>query len=344
MNRRIHSFLSWILVSGATLAISFVLIAFVGSDINVAASSFIRGIFGSTYALSEVVVRATPLLLAALGVSVGFKTGFTNLGAEGQLYMGAIAITATAMAFPGLPPILMIPLVLVAGFIAGGFWALIPGYLKARFSISEVIMTIMLNYVAINLTGILVRTSLKDPSYPYPMSPILSESSWFAPLLLPTRIHAGIIVALVMALAVHLLIFHARIGFEMRAVGMNKRACQCGGIKVGRATIISAIVGGGLAGLAGVTEVAGLHHRLIEGISPGFGYVAIIVALLGKNHPAGMVLAALGIAALQVGSMAMQRAAGVPTSIASIIMGILILLVVVRDSTRRIGISEGGAT
>lgn len=328
-------------VAGITLLIAGALIILVGSDLLIAVSSFLRGIFGSTYAMSEVIVRATPLMLAALGVSIGFKTGFTNLGAEGQLYMGSIAITAVAMAFPSLPPLILILLAMLAGFIAGGLWALIPGFLKAKFSISEVIMTIMLNYIAINLVGVLVRTVLTDPSYPYPMSPMLSEASWFPQLLAPTRIHAGIILALIAVLATNILMFRSRVGFEMRAVGLNSRACRCSGIAVTRATILSAVAGGGLAGLAGVSEIAGLHHRLIEGISPGFGYIAIIVALLGKNHPVGIVFASLGIAALQVGSMAMQRTAKVPTSIASIIMGTLILLLVIRDARRTVTASEG---
>ena len=213
MKRRDDEWVSLLVVTGATLLVAFGLIALVGSNLMVAASSFLRGIFGSSYAMSEVLVRATPLMLAALGVSIGFKTGFTNLGAEGQLYMGAIAITATALVFPGLPPIVMIPLVILVGFAAGGAWALIPGFLKARFSISEVIMTIMLNYVAINLVGILVRTSLKDPAYPYPMSPILPESANFMQMLPPTRIHAGLVMALLMVIAVHLLVFRSRLGF-----------------------------------------------------------------------------------------------------------------------------------
>lgn len=335
--------LSMVWTGGATLAVAIILIVLVGSDVPLAVMSFLKGIFGSTYALSEVVVRATPFMLAGLGVSVGFKTGFTNLGAEGQIYAGAIAMSATAMLFPSLPAPLMIPLVIVVGFVAGGAWALLPGILKARFAISEVIMTIMLNYVAINLTGVLVRTALKDPSYPYPMSPMLSNTSDFVQLFPPTRIHGGIILALLALLAVHVLLFRSRLGFEMRAVGLNSRACACSGIAVNRALIISAIVGGGLAGLAGVSEIAGLHHRLIEGISSGFGYVAIIVALLGKNNPVGIVFASLGIAALQVGSMAMQRAAKVPTSIASIIMGTLILLLVIRDAKRSVSMPEGGA-
>ncbi len=342
MKRGMDGLKSLLLVVGGTVALAFLLILMVGGDIPTALGSFLRGIFGSTYAMGEVLVRATPLLLASLGVGIGFKTGFTNLGAEGQLYMGSITITTVAMLFPSLPPLVMIPLVMVLGFFAGGLWALIPGFLKARFSISEIIMTIMLNYVAINLVGILVRTILRDPAYPYPMSPMLTESVHFSQMLLPTRIHGGLPVALVMVIAVYMLLFRSRLGYEMRAVGLNARACRCSGIKVDRAMVLSAMIGGGLAGLAGVGEIAGLHHRLIEGISPGYGYMAIIIALLGKNHPVGILIASLGIAALQVGSMAMQRSAGIPTSIASTIMGAMVLLLVVRDARSRITIVEEG--
>ena len=327
MKRTILSFAVMIIV---ILLVSFLLIAMVGSDIPTSLASFFRGIGGSTYAMAEVLVRATPLMLAALGVSVGFRTGFLNIGSEGQIYLGAIAITWLGMTFPSLPAPLMIALALVLGSLAGGLWALIPGLLKAKFGLSEVINTIMLNYIAINLVGILVRTSLKDPTYPYPMSPMLPVSTNFAQLLPPTRLHAGLLLALVCAALVYLLMFRTTPGFCMRAVGLNARACQCSGIAASKYVIISALISGALSGLAGVSEIAGLHHRLIEGISPSYGYLAIIVSLLGRNHPVGIVFASLGIAALQVGSMSMQRSSGVPTSIASIIMGLVVIMILSR--------------
>lgn len=229
----------------------------------------------------------------------------------------------------------MLVLSLVLGFLSGGLWALIPGLLKAKFGLSEVINTIMLNYIAINLVGILVRTSLKDPTYPYPMSPMLPASTNFLQLLSPTRLHAGLLLALVCAALVYLLMFRTTLGFCMRAVGLNARACQCSGIAVSKYVIISSLVSGGLSGLAGVSEIAGLHHRLIEGISPSYGYLAIIVSLLGRNNPVGIVFASLGIAALQVGSMSMQRSSGVPTSIASIIMGLVVIMILSRKSLFR---------
>lgn len=327
MRRTILSFVVTILI---ILSVSFLLIALVGSDISTSLVSFLKGIGGSSYAVAEVLVRATPLMLAALGVSVGFRTGFLNIGAEGQIYLGAIAITWLGMTFPSLPAPIMVLLSLVLGFLAGGFWAVIPGVLKAKFGLSEVINTIMLNYIAINLVGILVRTSLTDPTYPYPMSPMLPESTFFMQLLPPTRLHAGLLLALVCTLLIYVLMFRTTSGFCMRAVGLNARACQCSGIGVKAYVIISSAISGGLGGLAGVSEIAGLHHRLIEGISPSYGYLAIIVSLLGRNHPVGIVFASLCIAALQVGSMSMQRASGVPTSIASIIMGLVVIMILSR--------------
>ncbi len=330
MNRSTRNAISLVAVGVFVLVVSLLLIAMVGSSIPKALSSFLRGIVGSTYSIGEVLVRATPLILAALGVSVGFRTGFLNIGAEGQIYLGAIAVTWLGMTFPNLPPVLMITFALILGFLAGGFWSVVPGILKAKFGLSEIINTIMLNYIAINLVGILVRTSLKDPTYPYPMSPILPESTYFPMLLLPTRLHAGLILALVCAALVYLLMFRTSTGFCMRAVGLNKRASICSGISVTGHVVLSSLISGGLAGLAGVSEIAGLHHRLIEGISPSYGYLAIVVSLLGKNHPFLIILSALGIAALQVGSMAMQRSSGVPTSIASIIMGLLVIMILAR--------------
>jgi simple sugar transport system permease protein len=321
--------LSLLSIALITMAVATVMILAVGSNLALALGGFVRGIFGSWYNFSEVLVRATPLILAGLGVAVGFRTGFTNIGAEGQIYMGAIAVTVLALAFPGLPAPIMIPAAILAGFVFGGIWSLIPGFLKARFGISEVINTIMFNYIAINLTGILVRTALKDPSYPYPMSPMLPESAALPVLLEPARLHGGFIVALLAALAVYVLVFRSPQGFRMRAVGLNSRAALCAGISPYKNLLLSAFISGGLAGIAGVGEIAGLHHRLLEGISPSFGYVAIIVALLGRSHPGGVVLSALGIAALQMGSRSMERT-GVPAAIASVIMGLVVLLILAR--------------
>jgi ABC-type uncharacterized transport system permease subunit len=333
--KKVRIVFSYLCIAIMALLIAVVLIILVGSDVSKAFAGFLRGIFGSTYSIAEVLVKATPLTLCGLGIAVGFRSGFTNLGAEGQLYMGAIAATSVALWRPQLPAAVMIPLILLAGFLMGGIWSVIPGFLKARLKISEVIVTIMFNYIAINIVGILVRTVLKDPSYPYPMSPELPEAAFLPSILQPTRLHAGVIIPVLCGIVVYLLVWKTSAGYQMRAVGLNPRASKCFGISVYRNIILSSVISGGLAGIAGAIEIAGLHHKLLEGLSPNYGYIAIIVSLLGNNHPAGVIVAALGIAALEVGSLAMQRSAGVPTSISFIIMGSIVVLILARKTIFR---------
>jgi simple sugar transport system permease protein len=323
---------SQLLVALAVALVWAVCVRVAGADLPRAAAGFLRGALGTGYGISEVLVRATPILLAGLGVSIGFQTGFFNIGAEGQIYVGATAATACALALPGLPSWLLLPLGLLAGFAAGGAWALGPGWLKARLGLSEIINTIMFTYVAVNVVGILLRTAMKDPVYPLPVSPATPEAFTLPVLLEGSRLHAGLVVALLAAAVAQVLMRHTAPGFRMRAVGQNPRASQCAGISVGRSVLLAAGLSGGLAGLAGAVEIAGIHHRLLEGISPGFGYTAIVVALLGRNRPAGIVLASLGIAVLQVGSTSMQRVAGVPSSIAWIVMGTLMIAVLTRPA------------
>ena len=330
--KQFRKFLSFLGISVLTLSITVLLILMVGSNVYQAFSGFLSGILGSFYSVSEVMVKATPLILTGLGVAVGSRSGFINIGAEGQLYMGSIAVTCIAFWLNDLPAIVMVPLVILGGFVFGGVWAVIPGFLKARFGISEVITTLMFNYIAISIVGILVRTVLKDPSGSLPMSAFLPDGATLPILMSSTRLHAGLLVALICVVIVWILVWKTPIGYEMRAVGLNPRACKCSGISVYRNIILSSLISGGLAGIAGVCEVSGLHHKLLEGISPGYGYIAIIVALLGRNHPVGVVISALGIAALQVGSLGMQRMAGVPTSISTIIMGGVVLLILARKS------------
>lgn len=330
--KRLNKSLSFLYITLIVLLIAVLLIILVGSSIPNAFYGFFVGIFGSKYAIAEVFVKATPLILAGLGIAVGFRSGFTNLGAEGQLYMGAIAATYFALKFPNLPKLIMIPMLMVVGFISGGLWAVIPGVLKAKFKISEIIVSIMLNYIAINIVGIMVRTVLKDPEYPYPMSPNIPDSAILSTLVESTRLHSGLIIALIAAVLTYIFVWKTATGYQMRACGINPRASMCSGISLYNSIILSALISGGLAGLAGVSEIAGLHHKLIEGLSPNYGYTAIIVALLGRNHPLGVVIAAIGISALQVGSLSMQRSAGIPNSISSIIMGAIVILILARKT------------
>ena len=335
--------ISSLIILGLTGLVGSILILAVGGDIGKALGAFFQGIMGSTYHITEVLVRATPLILAGLGVAVAFQARFFNIGAEGQLYMGAAAAAWVGLYFPPLPLYLHLGLAMAAGFLLGGAWALIPGILKSQFKIPEVINTIMFNYIAINLVGILVRTVMSDPESPLPMSARLPDFLYMPLLLEPNRLHAGFLVALACAALLYLFLYKTVWGFELRAVGANARACACAGISVKKSIVLSSLISGGLAGFAGGSEILGVHGRLMEGISADFGYIAIIVALLGKNHPLGVVLAGLGIAALQIGAATMQRRAGIPASISLIIMGLLVLLILSQQYIGVFGRKKGGA-
>jgi simple sugar transport system permease protein len=328
--RLLRELASFAVVLVVTCLVGTLLVIAVGSDTTKAFNSFFLGISGSFYSITEVLVRATPLILAGLGVAVAFQARFFNIGAEGQLYMGAIAAAWVGLSVPPLPIALHLALAMACGFLFGGLWAVIPGVMKSQFRIPEVITTIMFNYIAIYLVGILVRTVMTNPESPLPMSARLPDELHLPLMAEPTRLHGGLVIAIACAILVYVFLYKTTWGFELRSVGINPRACSCAGISVKKNIVVSSMVSGGLAGLAGSSEILGIHQRLMEGISPEFGYIAIIVALLGKNHPLGVVLAAMGIAALQMGANTMQRRAGVPASISLIIMGLLVVLVLIR--------------
>ena len=256
--------------------------------------------------------------------------------------MGAMTATYFALKFPNLPKIILIPLLIIAGFVAGGLWALIPGLLKAKYKVSEIIIGIMLNYIGIGLVGVSLQTFLQDPNNAFPMSELLGENATLGLLIPSTRLHTGLIVMILAVIAIYFYVWRTPQGFEMRACGESKRASHCAGISVYKNVILSALISGGLAGIAGMIEVAGLHHQLIEGISPNYGYTAIMVSLLGGNHPVGILLSAIGISALQVGSLSMQRSAGVPNAISTIILGITILFVIAKPYIRSLMMKKGG--
>lgn len=325
------AFYSYVTVVSVTVAFTLLLILGSGSSLADALAGFFRGAFGSAYSIAEVLTKAAPLILCGLSVACGFFSGFTNIGAEGQFYIGAATVTYIGMYWTHLPPALLLPLGILSGALVGGLWAMIPGILKVRFGISEVINTLMFNYIATGIVGILLQTALKSPTSYFPVSSYLPKAMWLPTLIPGTRLHMGLLVALVCAALVHILIWKTWLGFQIRAVGRNPRACRCSGISISRNIIISSLLCGGFAGLAGVCEIAGLQHRLLDGISPGYGYLAIVTALLGGNNPAGIVAASIGIAVIQVGAQGMQRSAGVPTAISNIILGGVVLLILTRS-------------
>lgn len=311
----------------AVLLLSTVLVLLSGASPIQAVKTFFYGVFGTAHGFAEVFVRATPLMLLGLGVAITFRAGFLNLGAEGQLYMGALASTAAALLLPESLGVLRLFLAFVAAFLAGGVWVLIPAWMKSRLGISETVNTIMFNYIAIMIVGICVRGILQEDGSSLPQSAQIPDQLTLPLLLSPTRLHGGTIVAILAVIVLWFLLYKTTLGFEMQMVGLSKRAALCTGLSVPKSLLFSALIGGGLAGLAGFNEVFGVQHRLLEGISGGNGYTAILVALLAFNHPIRVMLVSIGLAALQVGAATMQRSLGVPSSIVSIIIGFIVLMI-----------------
>lgn len=310
--------------------LSMMLLIIVAGDNPIQAiSMFFNGIFGSSTSFVEVFIKATPLILTSLGAAVAFKSGFFNIGLEGQFYIGALSAAYFSLTFTGLPPVLSIALSMTCAFVFGGLWAFISAYLKSKLLISEIIVTIMLNYIAINLVGLAIRTFLMDPAGTVPQSAKLTAT---LPLLAsPTRLNAGIFIALACTIIVWILLDKTKYGFEMNVVGLNARASKCAGISVMKNVILSAVISGGLGGLAGSIEVLGIHKRLLEGISSDVGYTAVLIALLALNKPTRVFVIAILFSAMQIGANSMQRQLGVPSSIVQILIGMIVLLIIARQ-------------
>ncbi len=286
------------------------------------------GAFGTVNSIGVTVNQATPLILTGLGVMFAFRCGVWNIGAEGQLYMGASAATAVALHLKGLPVYLHLPLAMAAGFLAGAIWGAIPGWLRGVRGVNEVISTLMMNYIAINFVSWLVRGPLQETTRYYPQSDLLPESA-ILPVILPrSPLHAGILVALVGALVAHFVLWNTTLGFRLRTVGANPFAARYAGMDVRKNVVLAMVISGGLAGLAGAGEILGVQGRLRDTFSPGFGYDGIVVALLGQLQPAGVLLASLFFGSLRSGASMMQRTAQVPVTLVYVIQGLTVLLVV----------------
>jgi len=314
-----------------SVAAAFVVCAFVVSLAGVnpfqAYWAMLVGAFGSTSSLVNVLMKATPLLLTGLGTSVAFRSGQWNIGGDGQIYMGALGATLIGLAFDGLPQWLLLPLALLGGFIAGGLWAIVPGLLKAYREVSEIISTLMLTYIAILIIQYLVEGPLQGSSSYMPQTDMVAEAARLPLLVPPYRLHGGTILAMLVAAVVYILLWRSSFGYELRAAGYSPDAARYGGIKVVRNIVWVMVISGGLSGLAGANEVLGFHHRLFDGISPGYGFAGIIAALLGRLNPVGLAVSSVLFSALIVGANNMQSVVGVPTAIAGIIQGVVILFV-----------------
>lgn len=274
----------------------------------------------------DILVLATPIILTGIAVTLAFACGYYNIGAEGQLYAGAIAAAWIGTLVEGLPPILAIPLMLLGGFAAGALWALLPAILKVRLRVDEVVTTLLLNSIMLFIVSALLNGPWRDPVTGWPQSPEIAASAHFPQIIERSRVHFGFLVAVAVALGVWWILTHTRFGLELRAVGKNREAAQFLGIHVGRMTLLAALISGGIAGLAGVGEVAGIQFHLIDSLSPGYGYTGIIVATLGALTVPGALFAAAFLALISRGALSASRELSVPVYLGDVIQATLLLV------------------
>ncbi|HLF28310.1 MAG TPA: ABC transporter permease [Anaerolineae bacterium] len=337
----------------AALLIGAVMLVLLRANPLEAYSALVGGALGNLSGLTQSAVKATPLLLVGLGIVIAFRASVINIGGEGQIILGALMATWFSVTFRTWPSGLLIPATLIMGFIAGAFWGFVPGLLKARLGVNEILSTVMLNAIALQLMNALLRGPLMDPSELakgtfIAQSERLPEAAWLPRLVPQTLLHSGAILAVALAVLVYIFLWRTTIGYRIRAVGLNPDAARYAGIRVPVYQVLSLTLAGGFAGLAGVVEVIGVHHRLLEGITSGYGFSGIVAALFGNLHPIGAIPASFLFGSLLVGADKMQRAVQVPSALVGTLLGLIVLFVVGsglwsrRRAARRAAETEGG--
>ena len=308
----------------ATLVLCGGLVVLAGANVLEAYTVLFASALDSKFNIVETIVKAAPLVLTGLAVAVAFRAKFWNIGAEGQFLLGAMAAVFVGTQ-EALPAWALVPLMTVGGIMAGGLWAVLPAILKTRFKVDDVVTTLLLNFIVFYAMMALLDGPWKDPLSGYPDSPdILMEAEY--PILLPaTRLHLGVLLAAIAAVFVWWLMRFTTLGFAIRAVGENPRAAAYAGHNITRVIILTALISGGLAGLAGVGEAAGLHFQVMAGISTGYGYTGIVIAMLARLNPLGVLPAAFFFAVVVTGAEAMSRATGVPVFLAEVMQGTALL-------------------
>ena len=317
------------------LLIGAVVLVILGANPLESYFSLVRGAFGSTYSLTQILVKATPLLLVGLGIVIAFRGGVINIGGEGQIIVGALAATAVALYVP-LPGLIVLPLALLGGVIGGALWGGIPGVLKARLGVNEILSTVMMNQIAFQLSNFLLRGPMIDPEEiargtRIAQSAELPREVWLVRLVPSTLLHGGAILAVIMAILVYIFLWRTIIGYRIRAVGYNPDASRYAGMRVPLYQALALILGGAFAGLAGAVEVLGVQHRMLENLSGGYGFSGIVAALFGKLHPLGLIPASVLFGSLLVGADSMQRAVQVPSAFIDALLGLVVLFVVSSD-------------
>lgn len=328
----------------AALLLGAVMLLFLGANPVQAYGALLEGAFGSPNAFAETLVKATPLLLVALGICISFRGDVINIGGEGQMIVGAILATWVGLTFTPLPGWLVITLAMLAGFLGGAVWGGIPGILKAYFRVNEILSTVMMNAIAVQLMNFLLRGPMIDPSQAELASKIPQTARLLEifrlPRLVPTRLHLGALVAVALAILVYILLWRTTLGYRIRAVGQNPHASRYAGIKVPRYVVLALLFSGAFAGLAGATQVYGVNYRMItDGSASGFtgsaGFNGIVAALFGQLHPIWSIPASVLFGALLVGANSMQRVVQVPSAFVTALNGLVVVFVVSSEIWRR---------
>lgn len=321
-----------LLAVALTVVAGFVLFLAMGYDPFRALYYFFVAPLTSLYGWSELMVKGAPLILIGVGLAVGFRANVWNIGAEGQLTMGAVAGGAVALAFWGEETALTLPLMVLAGLAGGMAYAAVPAFLKTRFGVNEILTSLMLTYVATLFLSTLVYGPLKDPlGFNFPQSRMFGDAALLPIVLEGTRLHLGGLVALAVAVAGWVLMSFTIVGFQVRVLGQAPAAARYAGFSARRIVWFCLLLSGGLAGLAGLFEVAGPIGQLVPSISPGYGFTAIIVAFLGRLHPLGIVLSGLVMALSYIGGETAQVEVGLPQAVTGVFQGLLLFFLLASD-------------
>ena len=330
----------------STLILASVFVAWAGAPVAATYTHIFEGAFGSRFAGSETLTRATPLILTGLAVAVAFRARLYNIGAEGQLYAGALAAVAVHAMHAGtgleLPSAVVFATMLAAAMLAGGLLLVVPALLRTRLGVDEVVTTLLLNFIVLLFVSMMLDGPMKDPTaMGWPQSAALPDELQLGKLIERTRVHTGLLWALGLAAALWALMRYSTFGFAVRAVGANARAAAFAGVPVERTVIAVALLSGALAGLAGAIEVAGRTGYVTLDMSPGYGYSGIVIAMLAGLNPLAVVLAAVFVAGVLVGADSMSRAVAVPTYIADVIVAIALISMLVAAAFARYRIRRG---
>lgn len=327
------------LIPMGTALLAFVVTAFLliygGFDPLEAYGLLLQGSVGGVREIGETLVRSTSLILTGLAVGFAFRCRLWNIGAEGQLYFGAIGAVVIALTAVGQIPVFGVIIAIIFGAIFGGAWAAIAGLLKSRLGVNEIIVTIMLNFIAILFVDFLVRGGPLQAVGFEPQTELIPITAQLPILIEGTRLHAGFLLAIGAAILVFLILFKSKLGFSLRATGVNPKAASYAGIDIKKSILITIIISGAIAGIAGAALVQGVNDRLLPHISPGYGFIAIVIALLGREHPLGIVFVAVFFGALMSGANLMYQTMGIPVAIAGTLQALVLIFALIGEFIAR---------